>query len=120
MKLKRKENQRVDVSVLLRRENKIIKGSREWEGLGRKRREGKEKERKNQIREEMEEIYKEGQEIEQRCVAMGDGELEMGMGNNQKVPDARKARASQDPMGITLAEISHKGEGEPIETIAIG
>jgi hypothetical protein len=25
--------------------------------------------------EEMEEMYREGQEIEQRCVAMGDGEL---------------------------------------------
>ena len=38
MKLKRKEDQRVDASVLLRRGNKIIKGSRGWEGLGRKRR----------------------------------------------------------------------------------
>jgi hypothetical protein len=27
----------------------------------------------------------------------------------QKVPEARKARASQDPMGMTLAEISPKG-----------
>jgi hypothetical protein len=42
MKLKRKENQRVDASILLRRGNKIIKGSRGQEGLGRKRRgEGK-------------------------------------------------------------------------------
>ena len=31
------------------------------------------------------------QKIEQRCVAMGDEELE---GSNQKVSDARKARAS--------------------------
>ena len=38
MKLKRKEDQRVDASVLLRRGNKIIKGSRGWEGLWRKRR----------------------------------------------------------------------------------
>ena len=37
MKLKRKEDQRVDVSVLLRRGDKIIKGSRGWEGLGSKR-----------------------------------------------------------------------------------
>ena len=43
MKLKRKEDQRVDASVLLRRGNKIIKGSRGWEGLCRKRREGGEK-----------------------------------------------------------------------------
>ena len=44
MKLKRKEDQRVDASVLLRRGNKIIKGSRGWEGLGRKRRGGGDKE----------------------------------------------------------------------------
>ena len=37
MKLKKKD-QRVDDSVLLRRRNKIIKGSRRWEGLERKRR----------------------------------------------------------------------------------
>ena len=45
---------------------------------------------------------------------MGDGELG---GSNQKVPDARKARASQDPTRMTLAEIPNKGEGEPFETI---
>ena len=44
MKLKRKEDQRVDASVLLRRKNKIIKGSRGWEGLGRKRGGAREKE----------------------------------------------------------------------------
>jgi hypothetical protein len=55
------------------------------------------------------------QEIEQRCVAMGDEEL---WGNNQKVPDARKARGSQDSMGMTLAEILPKREGEPVETIS--
>jgi hypothetical protein len=27
----------------------------------------------------------------------------------QKVPDARKAKASQDPTGMTLAEMPHKG-----------
>jgi hypothetical protein len=31
------ENQGVDASVLLRRENKVIKGSRGWKGFGRKR-----------------------------------------------------------------------------------
>ena len=41
-------------------------------------------------------------------------------GSNQKVPDLRKARASQDPMGMTLAEIPHKGEGKPVETIFRG
>ena len=58
MKLKRKEDQRVDASVLLRRGNKIIKGSRGWEGLGRKRRGGGGKEGKNQVWEEMEEMYR--------------------------------------------------------------
>jgi hypothetical protein len=48
MKLKRKEDQRVDVPAL-RRGNKIVKGSREWEGLGRKRRGGRDKEGKNQV-----------------------------------------------------------------------
>jgi hypothetical protein len=41
-------------------------------------------------------------------------------GSNQKAPDARKVRASQDPMGMTLAEIPQKGEGEPFETISTG
>ena len=58
MKLKKKEDQRVDASVLLRRRNNIIKGSRGWEGLRRKRRGGGGKEGKNQIWEEMEEMYR--------------------------------------------------------------
>ena len=44
MKLKRKEDQSVDASVLLRRRNNIIKKSRGWKGLGRKRGRGGEKE----------------------------------------------------------------------------
>jgi hypothetical protein len=59
MKLKRKEDQGMNVSVLLRRGNKIIKGSRGWEGLGRMRRGGGEKEGKNQVWEGMEEMYRE-------------------------------------------------------------
>ena len=58
MKLKRKEDQRVDASVLLRRVNKMIKRSRGWEGLGRKRSVGGEKEEQNQVWEDMEEIYR--------------------------------------------------------------
>jgi hypothetical protein len=53
MKLKRKEDQSVNASVLLRRGNSIIKESRGWEGLGRKRRVGGEKEEKNHVWEEM-------------------------------------------------------------------
>ena len=39
-------------------------------------------------------------------------------GSNQKVPDARKARVSQDHMGIIFVEIPYKGEGEPVKTIS--
>ena len=53
MKLKKKEDQSMDASVLLRRVNNIIKRSREWEGLGRKRGRGGEKEGQNQVWEEM-------------------------------------------------------------------
>ena len=37
MELKKKEDQSVDVSVLLRRRNKIIPGGRNKKGLGRER-----------------------------------------------------------------------------------
>ena len=37
MKFNKKEDQMVDASVLLRRENKTIKHSRGWETLGRKK-----------------------------------------------------------------------------------
>jgi len=43
MKLKKKEDQSVDASVLLRRGNKIITGGREREELGRKKGGGEEK-----------------------------------------------------------------------------
>jgi hypothetical protein len=56
MKLKKKEDQIVDASVLLRSENKIIKGSRGLEGLGSMRREGEKKEGKNQVWKVMEEL----------------------------------------------------------------
>jgi hypothetical protein len=49
MKLKRKGDQRVDASVPLRKGNKMIKGSKGWEGLGRKRRGGWEKEGEQQV-----------------------------------------------------------------------
>jgi hypothetical protein len=83
MKLKRKEDQRVDASVLLRRRNNIIKGIRGWEELGRKRRGEGEKEGQNQVWEEIEEMYREDQEIEQRCVAMGHGELRVATKKSQ-------------------------------------
>ena len=83
----------MDTSVLLRRGNKIIKGSRGWETLRKKSRRGKRGRTRYGRRQRR---CTEGQEIEQRCVAMRDGKLG---GSNQKVPDARKARAFQDPTG---------------------
>ena len=56
---------------------------------------------------------KEGQKFGQRFVVMGDGELG---DSNQKVPETRKARASQYPTGMILAEIPHKEEGEHVKT----
>ena len=41
-------------------------------------------------------------------------------GSHQKVPNAREARGSQDPTGLTLAKIPNKGEIEPVETISSG
>jgi hypothetical protein len=67
MKLKRKEDQRMDVSVLLIRGNKIIKRSRGWEGLWRKRRGRGEKEGKIQVWEEMEEIYQGSGNLTEVC-----------------------------------------------------
>ena len=72
MKLKRKEDQRVDASVLLIRGNKIIKGSRGWEGLGRKR--SGERVAESGMGGHGDDVQR-GQETEQRCVSMGDGEL---------------------------------------------
>jgi hypothetical protein len=39
---------------------------------------------------------------------------------NGKVPDARTARASYDPIGMSLAEIPQKREGESVEIISRG
>ena len=50
----------MDTSVLLKKGNKIIKGSRGWVGLRRKRRGGRKKEGKNQLWEEMGEMYRSG------------------------------------------------------------
>jgi hypothetical protein len=47
----------VDASVLLRRENKIITGDRGWEGLGRKRGEGGEREN-DQVWEKTGKMYR--------------------------------------------------------------
>jgi hypothetical protein len=64
----------VHSSVLLKRVKNIIKGSRGWEGLRRKSGEGGGRE--GQIRYgRRQKRCTDGQKIEQRCVAIGDGEL---------------------------------------------
>jgi hypothetical protein len=40
-------------------------------------------------------------------------------GSHQQVPDARKARGSQDTTGMRLVEMPNKGERELVETISI-
>jgi hypothetical protein len=49
MKLKTKENQNVDVLVILKRGNKILTGGRGWEGLGMKRESGGRKRVQDQV-----------------------------------------------------------------------
>jgi len=39
-------------------------------------------------------------------------------GSQQKTPDTRKARVSQDTTEMTLAEIYNKREREPVEAIS--
>jgi hypothetical protein len=39
-------------------------------------------------------------------------------GSYQKVSDAKKARGSQGPTGMTSSEIPNKGERKPVETIS--
>jgi len=93
MKLKKKEDQNVDASVFLSRRNKILMGHRGWEGLGRK--EGGEGEKGDQDRV-WEEIgwYTEGQEVEQRSVAIGDGELGVATSKSQ-MPRKQEAPSTQ-------------------------
>jgi hypothetical protein len=84
----------VDVSVLLRSWNN--QGDRGREVPRREREELEGRRGQDQARGRWGwwwEKYREGQEIEQRCVAVGDGELG---GSHWKVPDAREARGSQD------------------------
>jgi hypothetical protein len=58
MKLKKKKDQSVDASVLLRRRNKILIRGREWEELGSKGGEGGKKGRQDQVWEEMGTMYR--------------------------------------------------------------
>ena len=58
MKLKRKQNQRVDVLDLFVSGNDINKGKRGWEGVGKKRGGEGKKVGQNQVWEEVEDIYR--------------------------------------------------------------
>ena len=57
----------------------------------------------------------EGQEIEQRCIAIGDGELAIATRKSQMPGKLEPPRIQWE-----LAEISHKGEGKPVKTISRG
>jgi hypothetical protein len=84
----------LDALVLLRKGNKIIKGTRRWEGLGRKRRWGREK--KGRIRFGRRWRCAEGQEIEQKYVTMGDRELGVA---TRKSPMPGKQEPPRNPWG---------------------
>ena len=94
MKLKNKEDRSVDASVLLRRGNNIIKGSRGWKGPGRKRGGGGEKE-ESRIRYGRRWRCTEGQEIEQRYVVVGDGELGVATRKSQLAGKQEPPRTSR-------------------------
>ena len=73
MKLEKKEDQSVNASILLRRENKIITGGRGRERPGRERGGGKNGGRISN-RERQEQSPKD-QKVEQKYVVVGDEEL---------------------------------------------
>jgi hypothetical protein len=99
MKLKKKDTCSLDASVLLRRRNKILPGGRGWEGLGRKG--GGGGERESRIRYGSSRgRYTEGQEIEQRCIAIEGGEQGV---TTRKFQNSRKAKCSQNPTGDDLS-----------------
>ena len=74
MKFKKKEDQSVNASVLLRKGNKIITGGRGMKGSGRERGERGRSESRIRYRKRWER-NSDGQEIEQKHVAVGNGEV---------------------------------------------
>ena len=80
---------------------------------GRKKGKG-EKGGQDRVWEETNEMYRGSG----NCTEVCSNEGRRTGSSQQKVPDARKAVVSQKPMGMTLAKIPKKGEGEPIETIS--
>jgi len=81
-----------------------------WEEERRRR--GK-KRGQDQVWRETGEMYRVRKLNRERCEGLG-------LGSYQNVPDARKARGSQDPTRMILAEMSNKGEREPEEIISRG
>ena len=75
--------------------NNIIKGSREWEELGQKR--GGEAKQRGRIRYGMRWRCIVGQEIEQRCVTMGGGELGVA---TRKCQMPEKQEPPSTPQGL--------------------
>ena len=86
--------------------------------MGR-REEGEEKKRSRIRYERRWRRRTEGQEIEQRCVLMGDEELVVATIKSQ-MPEKQEPPRTSWVLNMTLAEIPHKVGGEPVETISRG
>ena len=91
MKLKNKEDQSMDASVLLRRGDKIITGDR-WTPEG----ERKEREKRNKISVggDREQRNTEGQEIEGRYVAVEEGEVGVAI-RKSRIPGTQEFYRTQ-------------------------
>jgi hypothetical protein len=93
MKLNNKQDQSVDASVLLRKGNKIIMGERGREGTGRETgARGNNGDRIRCGRRQMRST--EDKNIEQMCVAFGDGEL-MVATIKSKIPGKQEVPRTQ-------------------------
>jgi hypothetical protein len=80
--------------------------------------ERKEREKGDRIRfRKRKERVIEGQDIKPRKKKHSSGEWGT-WSSHKKVPDARKARGSQEPTGMALPKIPNKGEIESAETIS--
>jgi hypothetical protein len=85
-------------------------------GLRRKEEGGEEKGGHDQVWEEMQKMYrklKQVRKLNRGVVVMGDGKMELA--NRKSQMPGKQEVGSQDPMGMTLAEILNKGERENLE-----
>jgi hypothetical protein len=112
MKLNKKEGQSVGSSIPLRREKQIIMGGRDRESWVVEGRESEKKEVRFSYRKRQERNLEAPKNRDMWQWGPGNG------GNHQNVTDGKDVRGSQDPMGMTLAEISNRGEIESEENMS--